>query len=198
MKLIAGIILAAGGSSRYGQPKQLLPWGDTNVLNATVRTALLAGLDPVIVVLGAHEADISAAMTEPNLKLITNPDWQTGQSSSLKAGVQAVPDACDGALCLLADQPQLNVHLIDAILREADSGAVAVAPIIDGRRANPVYFNRAAFEELMTLTGDQGGRAVIREIKMNYVEWLDEMQALDIDNPEDYELLRLNYFGEAV
>ena len=168
------------------------------MLNATLRTAFLAGLDPVIVVLGAYEADIAASITEPKVKVVTNPDWQTGQSSSLKAGVQAVPDACEGALCLLADQPQLNVHLIDAILREADSGAVAVAPIIDGRRANPVYFNRAAFEELMNISGDQGGRAVIREIKVNYVEWLDEMQVLDIDNPKDYEILRLNYFGEAV
>jgi molybdenum cofactor cytidylyltransferase len=198
MKRIAGIILAAGTSSRYGQPKQLLPWGQTNVLNATVRTALLAGLDPVIVVLGAFESQIAATLSYENVQIVSNPDWQTGQSSSLKAGVNALLDDCDGALFLLADQPQLSVHLVDALLGEAESGAVAVAPLIDGQRANPVYFSRAAFQLLKSITGDQGGRAVMREVNVKCVEWYDEMQARDIDEPEDYLALKRFYFGEAV
>ena len=196
MKRIAGIILAAGGSSRYGQPKQLLPWGNTNVINTTLRTAALAGLEPVIVVLGAYESQITATLTEANVQIVSNPDWQTGQSGSLKAGINVLPADCDGALFLLADQPHLSIHLVDALLREAESGAVAVAPLIDGRRANPVYFSRAAFPLLNTISGDQGGRAVMREVNVKYVDWYDEMQAHDIDEPEDYLVLKRFYFGE--
>ena len=198
MKSIAGIILAAGGSSRYGQPKQLLPWGQENVINSTVKTALLAGLDPVVVVLGAFEAQIVATLPIERVKVVSNPDWQSGQSSSLKAGVNALPDTCVGALILLADQPQLNIHLVDALLREAKDGAVAVAPMIDGRRVNPVYFRRDVFPLLNNISGDEGGRAIMREISVKYVEWFDEMQARDIDEPEDYEILHRFYFGETI
>ncbi|MGB4595104.1 MAG: nucleotidyltransferase family protein [Anaerolineaceae bacterium] len=198
MKQIAGIILAAGGSSRYGQPKQLLPWGDTTVLNATIQTTWLTRLKPVIVVLGAFETQITATIPDTGVRVVSNPDWQTGQSSSLKAGIKALPDNCDGALFLLADQPQLNVHLLDALLSEAENGAVALAPLIDGRRANPVYFSRETFHLLMSISGDQGGRAVMREVNVKYVEWYDEMQFHDIDEPEDYEILHRYYFGEAV
>ncbi len=196
MKKIAGIVLAAGGSSRFGKPKQLLTWGNSNIVNATVRTAILAGLDPVIVVLGAFDTLIAATLPSIGLQVVKNHDWETGQSSSLKAGVQVLPVDCDGVLFLLADQPQVNAHLIDALLFEANLGAQAVAPMIDGRRANPVYFRRDVFPLLNTVTGDQGGKAVMREVSVKYVDWLDETQALDIDNPEDYESLHRIYFGE--
>ncbi len=194
---IAGIILAAGESSRYGRPKQLLPWGDTTVLNAVIKTAKLVGLDPVIVVLGAYESQITSTIAAENVQIVTNSFWQTGQSSSLQCGVKALPRNCDGALFMLADQPQLNVHFLDALLHEAQGGAVAVAPLIDGRRANPVYFSKYAFQLLMSISGDQGGRAVMREVSVKYVEWFDETQAQDIDEPIDYLALRRVYFGET-
>ena len=139
-KKIAGIVLAAGGSSRFGKPKQLLTWGNSNIVNATVRTAILAGLDPVIVVLGAFDTLIAATLPSIGLQVVKNHDWETGQSSSLKAGVQVLPVDCDGVLFLLADQPQVNAHLIDALLFEAYLGAQAVAPMIDGRRQTRFIF----------------------------------------------------------
>lgn len=193
-KKVAGVILAAGGSSRFGEIKQLLPWKNKNIINTVVETAALAGLDPILVVLGANAGLIQASLDNETVQVVTNPDWDKGQSTSLKAGVTAIRHTVDGVLFLLCDQPHLTVNLVDAVVEEGLRSGKVVTPIIDDRRANPVYFPASCFPLFDTLEGDAGGRQIISACPHTTLPWLDDWMARDIDTSEDYRALR-DHFG---
>jgi len=193
-KKVAGVILAAGGSSRFGEIKQLLPWKNKNIINTVVETAALADLDPILVVLGANAGLIQASLDNETIQVVTNPDWDKGQSTSLKAGVTAIRHTVDGVLFLLCDQPHLTVNLVNAVVEEGLRSGKVVTPIIDDRRANPVYFPASCFPLFDTLEGDAGGRQIIPACPHTTLPWLDDWMARDIDTPEDYRVLR-EHFG---
>jgi len=193
-KKVAGVILAAGGSSRFGEIKQLLPWKNNNIINTVVETAALAGLDPILVVLGANAGLIQASLDNETVQVVTNPDWDKGQSTSLKAGVAAIRQTVDGVLFLLCDQPHLTLNLVNAVVEEGLRSGKVVTPIIDDRRANPVYFPASCFPFFDTLEGDAGGRQIIPACPHTTLPWLDDWMARDIDTPEDYRVLR-EHFG---
>lgn len=193
-KKVAGVILAAGGSSRFGEIKQLLPWKNKNIINTVVETAALAGLDPILVVLGANAGLIQASLDNETVQVVTNPDWDKGQSTSLKAGVTAIRHTVDGVLFLLCDQPHLTVNLVNAVVEEGLRSGKVVTPIIDDRRANPVYFPASCFPLFDTLEGDAGGRQIIPACPHTTLPWLDDWMARDIDTSEDYRALR-DHFG---
>jgi len=193
-KKVAGVILAAGGSSRFGEIKQLLPWKNKNIINTVVETAALADLDPILVVLGANAGLIQASLDNETIQVVTNPDWDKGQSTSLKAGVTAIRHTVDGVLFLLCDQPHLTVNLVNAVVEEGLRSGKVVTPIIDDRRANPVYFPASCFPLFDTLEGDAGGRQIIPACPHTTLPWLDDWMARDIDTPEDYRALR-DHFG---
>lgn len=193
-KKVAGVILAAGGSSRFGEIKQLLPWKNKNIINTVVETAALAGLDPILVVLGANAGLIQASLDNETVQVVNNTDWDKGQSTSLKAGVTAIRQTVDGVLFLLCDQPHLTVNLVDAVVEEGLRSGKVVTPIIDDRRANPVYFPASCFPLFDTLEGDAGGRQIIPACPHTTLPWLDDWMARDIDTPEDYRALR-DHFG---
>jgi molybdenum cofactor cytidylyltransferase len=186
----AGIILAAGASTRLGAPKQTLLWRGEPLVRHVARAALNAGCSPVIVVTGCAASEVQAALHDLPVSLVDNPRWAEGQSASLHAGLTALPAACGSALFLLADQPQVSPELLRA-LAELHSLTLSpiVAPLIDGRRANPVLFDRSTFADLNALTGDIGGRALFSRCPVAWLPWLDSAQALDIDTPEDYARL---------
>lgn len=193
-KKVAGVILAAGGSSRFGEIKQLLPWKNKNIINTVVETAALAGLDPILVVLGANAGLIQASLDNETIQVVTNPDWDKGQSTSLKAGVTAIRHTVDGVLFLLCDQPHLTLNLVNAVVEEGLRSGKVVTPIIDDRRANPVYFPASCFPLFDTLEGDAGGRQIISACPHTTLPWLDDWMARDIDTSEDYRALR-DHFG---
>lgn len=194
-KQVAGIILAAGGSSRFGSPKQLLPWGATTVLNRVVQTALETCLTPVIVVLGAN-ADLIEPAIPDGCVVVRNSSWSFGQSSSLRMGLAHLPAEVDGVLVLLGDQPQVNPHFCDSIVqRGLESGKITI-PYVNDRRANPVFFPKNTLGRLGEVSGDQGGRAIFAEFQVELLPWLDDYMAMDIDTPEDYEKLRACYTAE--
>lgn len=193
---VAGIILAAGKASRFGEIKQLLLWRDKNLVNTVVETAFLAGLDPVVVVLGANAETIRESLTDEKLNVVINHEYEKGQSTSLKAGMQAIGEDVDGVLFLLCDQPQLSVNLIRAVAEEGLRSEKAVTPIINDRRANPVYFPKSSFPLFEKLAGDSGGRQIISDTPHTTLVWLDDWMAMDIDTPEDYHALR-EHFGLA-
>jgi molybdenum cofactor cytidylyltransferase len=185
---IAGIVLAAGAASRYGQPKQLLDYHGEPFARRAAQTALAAGLDPVIVVTGAHAEAVEAALQGLPVHITRNQAWSQGQSASIRAGLQGLE--AGGAVFLLADQPQVTRHVLDALKsRHAEGLFPIVAPLIADRRGNPALFDRQTFPELRTLQGDVGGRAIFRNHPVEYLPWHDESLLFDVDSEDDYRKL---------
>ena len=187
---LAAVILAAGGSTRLGQPKQLLKWrGEALVRHAAI-SALQAGLQPVILVTGAFADQVQSAVTDLPLVVAYNRDWAEGQSTSLKTGLQNVNKNTGGVIFLLSDQPQTPVTLLESLMdRHGETLAPIIAPLVDGQRGNPVLFDRQTFPDLFQLQGDTGGRALFQHYPVSWLPWHDPAQLLDIDRPEDYQRL---------
>ena len=191
---VAGIVLAAGESRRYGQPKQLLDWKGEPFVRAVAKTALQSGLSPVIVTIGANGEQVEAALYDLNVIIIRNEHWKSGQASSIRAGIESLmtPSSPNtgGALFLLADQPQVTTSILRALLQKhAEELYPIVAPMVMDRRANPVLFDRATFPDLLTLEGDVGGRAIFHKHHVEYLPWHDDRLLLDVDTPEMYQRL---------
>lgn len=196
---VAGIILAAGESTRFGKPKQLLDWKGQAFVRAVAMTALEAGLSPVIVVIGANGEQVEAAVKDLNVMIVRNDDWKSGQGSSIREAVKAItpnPFPKTGAgnigacIFLLADQPQTTTSIIRALVeRHAEGLYPIVAPLVLDQRANPVLFDRETFADLLGIEGDVGGRAIFHKHHVEYLPWHDDRMLLDVDTPEHYERL---------
>ena len=187
---VAGIVLAAGGSRRLGQPKQLVEFRGRPLVWHTVQVGLKAGLSPLVVVIGAAGEQIRRTLEGESVVVIDNPDWEAGQSSSVRAGLSPVEPGIEAAVFLLADMPLMDAELVRQVVRtHRTTLAALVAPRVAGRRANPVLFDRVTFSALHQLTGDQGGRSLFDRYAAAWVEW-SESAMLDLDTPEDLRRLR--------
>ena len=186
---VAGIILAAGGSKRFGQSKQLLDWKGQPFVRAVAKTALEAGLSPVVVVTGANAEQVEQAVRDLNVIITKNEQWESGQGSSIKTGIQTV-QRVGGAVFLLTDQPQVTTSILRALVEKHAEGLYSVvAPMVMDQRANPVLFDRTTFPDLVTLEGDVGGRAIFHKHRVEYLPWHDDRLLLDVDTPEMYRRL---------
>jgi molybdenum cofactor cytidylyltransferase len=187
---VAGVILAAGAASRMGQPKLLLPWKGEALIRHSARAALDAGLQPVVVVTGAGAEALTAALAGLAVQTVHNPDWAAGQSTSVRAGIAALPAATPAVLFLLGDQPFLSVELIRRMVETYRQTRPAIlAPFVNGKRSNPVLFDRAVFDEMRQLQGDVGARSLFAQHPPAALPWPDERLLLDVDTPEDYRRL---------
>jgi molybdenum cofactor cytidylyltransferase len=186
---VAAVVLAAGGSARMGQPKQLLPVGGQPMVRRVAEAACGAGLGQVVVVVGAHAGAVRDALAGLLVEVVANEDWAMGMSSSLRAGLRALRPEIEAALLVLGDQPALTSGLLAALVTHFhETGAPIVAPVYAGRRGNPVLFHRSLFAELLAVEGDQGGRALLdrhRE-KVELLAVDDPAVVLDIDTRHDY------------
>jgi molybdenum cofactor cytidylyltransferase len=195
---IAGIILAAGESRRFGQPKQLLDWNGEPLVRKLAQTALEAGLSKVIVVTGANAGETSAVLEDLPLTNIYNSGWHEGQSSSIRLGIQSIGDHVNAAIFLLADQPFISVDLVQTLAAEHSiSMAPIIAPVVQNQRGNPVLFDRKTFPELLKLKGNEGGRTIFDRFSPLYIKWHDPRILLDIDTPEDYLRIK-NFINEQI
>lgn len=188
----AGIILAAGRSSRMGTHKLLLPLGGKPLVAYAVGAALRSTAHPILVVIGHEAEQVRAALPDGPYEVIENRHYSEGMSSSLRAGIAAVPGYVAGAIVLLADQPLLQSRHMDLLVTEARSAPDSiVAASYDMRRGNPVYFPRRLFAELLTIEGDEGGRSVIacHRDELRLVPITPAEVALDVDRPGEYEVL---------
>jgi molybdenum cofactor cytidylyltransferase len=186
---VAGVILAGGGSSRLGQPKQLVAWRGRVLVWHAARAAIDAGLSPVVVVTGAEADGVAAALRDEPVELVYNPRWQSGQSTSVLAGLEAVEGRAEAVCFLLADMPRIPP---DLIRREVDAHRRTLSPIIapwaGGRWANPALFDRSVFDSLRSLRGDRGGRTLFDRYPVLRIEW-DDAILLDVDTPDDLAAL---------
>ena len=186
---LAAIVLAAGRSTRMGgSNKMLAQIGGRALVRIAVEEALASRARPVIVVTGHEGERVAAALAGLDVTLVHNPDYAGGLSTSLKAGITAVPPQADGAIICLGDMPQVDAALIDRLLAAYDpeKNALVVIPVIDGNRGNPVVWSRRFFPELAALDGDIGARHLIA----SYQEAVAEVPVTgtaaltDVDTPD--------------
>jgi molybdenum cofactor cytidylyltransferase len=182
------IILAAGASSRLGEPKQLLRFEGRPLLVRAIEATLASGAAPIVVVLGAHAEKIRPVLHGLPILIADNPAWAEGMSSSLRVGLnalEAAAPALDAALIALCDQPHFSAAAI-ARLHTALTHPHSIAATRHGERAGvPAIFSRQHFPELHALRGDQGARTVIAA-HLAHTSCLEMPElAWDIDTPAD-------------
>lgn len=182
----AAVVLAAGASTRLGEPKQLLKIGGTTLLERAVDVAFLAGCEPVVVVLGAGAALIAEQCNLRRAWVVVNAGWAAGMASSVRAGVELVQGFAEvsGLVLMTCDMPGVSAGHIAALIGD---GAAMRGSRYAGRRGVPAYLPRASFASLLRLDGDAGARELLREA--DSIELADG--EMDVDTPEDAERARL-------
>jgi CTP:molybdopterin cytidylyltransferase MocA len=187
---VAAIIVAAGASSRLGQPKQVVIFDGEPLLQRAVQYAISADAKPVFVVLGAHRQAIQAVIDFGSAIVLVNDNWEEGLASSIRAGVKAVDVGAAepaGVLLLTCDQPRVTAQHLRKMIEQFDSqaGAVLVASVYAGVRGTPAIFPRAMFVDLLALRGDKGARGLLARASLTVVEIELKGGEVDIDRPED-------------
>jgi len=197
----AAVVLAAGASTRLGQPKQLIRIGSESLLHRTARLAIEAGCSPVYVVVGFEAEQMRKELAGLPIETVFNPAWQEGMGSSLRAGAHEVlqldplPQA---ALLLVCDQPRLTAaHLHALLTRHAAAqtiGHIAItASVYAGRTGVPAVFSAALFSELTACSGDRGARDLIgaHAPQVQAIPW--PAGELDLDRPEDLATIEAQF-----
>jgi molybdenum cofactor cytidylyltransferase len=194
---VACVILAAGLSSRLGRPKQLLDICGEPLVRRMARIALASHLDTVTVVIGNAAEMIRPLLDDVDVVIAVNSDFASGQASSIKVGVRAIPEDSDAVLFLLVDQPTMEPAMINAI---GDTFRGSRVGIVQARYAgnvpgHPVLFSRRMVPDLLTITGDDGARSIVHAHR-NEVTYVDFNQPPppDIDTEDDYQrVLKILY-----
>lgn len=184
----AGIILAAGSSSRLGTPKQLLLWQGQPLVKIVSQKLLATGIQPIIVVVGAESNAVKKALEDLDITTVENLYWKEGISTSIRAGIAALPDNIQAAIFATSDQPFVPESLIRKLIDEyGQTGAEIICPECKGELRNPVLFDKSLFAELTQLEGDTGGKALFDHHQVSRVEWQNEEDFRDIDTQEEMQ-----------
>ena len=192
---IAIVILAAGGSTRLGSPKQLLEYRGRTLLRHAAETALATHCRPVLAVLGSGAERLREEVAGLDVHPVVNPDWQQGMGTSLRRGLEALTNLTvdvDGVVLMLCDQPLIRPEMLASLVQafcDEQGACDAVAAVYGGTRGEPALFGRAMFTGLRALSDETGAKALlwqpgikIREIPMPAAE-------TDIDTREQYAKL---------
>lgn len=199
---VAALVLAAGGSSRLGRPKQLEPWGgDTTLLEQIVASTRGYAVDEVWVVLGAASDEIIDTVDLEECSVVENPEWEEGIASSLRVGLDALTrlSRVDRALIVIGDQPEVDPGVVAALLERSErSGSPVVVPKYRYTWGNPVVVDRSLWPRLMSLSGDEGAMRLFRA-HPEWVEevWFEQLPPRDVDTDADIDELRPRIPGVA-
>jgi len=191
------IILAAGSSSRFGSPKQNLIYEGKTLLQRAIQTALTSACcDYVLVVLGANEHEIRSGISDQQVHITYNPDWQTGMASSIKQGVstlQELEPRVNNIILTLCDQPFVDPLLLYQLTqRQAENDHGIVACEYKNTLGAPALFNKKYFGQLKQLSGTEGAKSIISRYPDDVVSVPFALGAIDIDTIDDFE--HLNQF----
>jgi molybdenum cofactor cytidylyltransferase len=197
---IAALVLAAGRSTRMGGPNKLLAEiGGKPLVRIAAEQALASRAAPVIVVTGHQHERVAEVLAGLPVTVVHNPDFADGLGGSLKTGIAAIPADADGAVVCLGDMPQVDAALINQLIAAFDpeKGALAVVPVFDGRRGNPVLWSRRFFPDLMSIEGDVGARYLIGRYNEAVVEVpvTGKGALTDVDTPEALRGLKAEIEG---
>ena len=191
---IAAVILAAGGSRRLGRPKQLEPWGDTNLLGHVVARTSEFPVEEVWVVVGCEADRILAETDLGTAGVVENPEWEEGIASSIRVGLDALTrlSRCDQALIVIGDQPAVPVEVVDALLAShAGSDKPVSVPKYRYTSGNPVLVDRLLWPRLMSLEGDEGaGRLWQAHPEWVNEVWFSDLAPRDVDTETDVAEMR--------
>ena len=190
--MISAIILAAGESKRMGQLKQLLPFRGSTLLGQIVENLLQSQAAETIVVLGSQAEKIIPQIDREPVKIVVNPDFEQGMSSSIKCGLSHISEAADGVMIVLGDQPLIEKETIDLLIeRHRQSERGIILPVYNGIRGHPVIFTMKYKDELLRLTGDIGGKQIVERHPSDVleVEVDSESVVTSIDAESDYQSL---------
>jgi molybdenum cofactor cytidylyltransferase len=178
--VIAAVVLAAGASTRLGEPKQLATLAGETLLERAVRTARDAGCSPIVVVLGAAYVDILAYSKLGDAVPVINDEWREGMASSIRLGVRTlglVAKDAEGVLLMTCDQPAVTAQHLGLVMATQEVKASSYA----GRNGVPAYFPKKYFNELTALTGDAGARTLLAQARSVALA----LGELDVDTPDD-------------
>jgi molybdenum cofactor cytidylyltransferase len=191
---VTAVVLAAGESKRMGQPKQLLPWGETTMLGQVLLTLNTSSVHDVVVVTGHEAGAVAAAAEAEGITAIHNPRYAAGEMiGSLQTAVRRLPESVTAVLVTLADQPLVTPDIIDRILTAYRQGlGEIIAPACQGQRGNPVLISRRFFPDLLSLPPDSAPRALLQAQPdaIHLVAVTDPSVLIDLDDPESYRRWR--------
>jgi molybdenum cofactor cytidylyltransferase len=191
--LIAGVVLAAGGASRFGSPKQLAQLDGRPLLQHAVDAVLaVPAVEPGVVVLGAVAERVREAVSMGGARAVVCADWAQGMAASLRCGIEAVGDA-DWIVVTLGDQPRVTAQVIAAVVDVADSAPASVTAVratYDGVPGHPVALSRAMLPGVAKLRGDVGARELLGGASVRTFEAGRLCDPVDVDTPEELEGLR--------
>jgi len=184
--MLHAAILAAGASTRFGSPKQLVRLAGTPVLHQAVANAAFVAGQSITVVLGAGARDIAPALRQSAASVVVNRDWEEGLASSIRVAVQSAPPGTEGLLLLLADQVAVTADDIKRLFVAWRRHPVLIAAALyAGAPGLPAIFPQWAFGDLLQLRGDRDPRLLIRRNVDQLVRIPMQNAAIDLDTPED-------------
>jgi molybdenum cofactor cytidylyltransferase len=188
--MLSAILLAAGESKRMGKPKQLMPLGQSTILEQAIDNLLNSAVDEIIVVLGHRAEEIRKTIAAKPVKIMVNPNYKEGMSTSIIAGLILTDPQSEAIMLALGDQPSVDSQTINHLIGEFynhDKGIAA--PTYQGRRGHPIIFAIKYKEKLLELEGDIGGREIIKNHPDDVLEVAvgSESVISDIDTRDDYQ-----------
>ncbi len=188
---VHAILLAAGESIRMGQPKALLPWHGGTLVEFQIEQLMTSGIAGLVLVLG-HEAEKirSVARSLPRTSIVLNPHYAMGKASSVRTGMDAIPDDSDAVLVLSVDQPRRSGMIRNLLQAFEATNALITVPAFEGRHGHPTIFARDLFAEMRAITEETQGLRAVRHRhrdRTHVVETANRMPLIDINTPDNYQ-----------
>lgn len=184
---VGAVILAAGESRRLGQPKQLLPFRGKTLIQCAIDSALSSVCRPVVVVIGANAEQIRAQLLG-DIRIVENPEWNEGMSSSIRRGIEAIGPEVDAVILMLADQPLVASEILNRFAQKAGAGLVAAE--YNGSIGVPALFTRNYFDDLRALRGEKGAKSILMANEAHVARVPCPEAAMDIDTATDVQRLQ--------
>ena len=183
----ACVLLAAGESKRFGSPKQLAPWNGKTFIRTIIEKVKTIDPSEFLVIVGAFSELVMKEIDDfSSIKIIHNPDWNTGQASSVKIGVENLSNDVEAVIFILVDQPQIDVKTIrNLVISYATTNANIIAYSYNDTARHPILFSKILFPELKNLSGNSGGKQLFDANPPLFLKFEDPKQAVDFDRPED-------------
>lgn len=183
----SAIVLAAGGSSRFGAHKLLADLAGEPVIRRTVSGICAAGFCETIVVVGAEHTAVAASLEGVACKMVKASNWSDGISASIRVGIEALRQDIEGLFLFLGDMPLVPIDLCSELADLAKKSGYAARPQLGDVPGHPVAFVKEALPDLLALAGDEGAGSLLRGAgpKLAYLPTIDEGTILDVDTPSD-------------